>query len=162
MAIGLHNLKSVKTKSKKRLGRGNSSGTGTYAGRGQKGQRSRSGGKGGLKRLGVKGYLLRIPKSRGFKSLNAGFEVVSLENIAKLTKDNKKINLRVLNKAGLITNNKKVKVLGEAQLEKSVEIIVHAFSKTAQAAIEKAGAKATLIKAIEKPGAKKKPQGDKK
>lgn len=162
MAIGLHNLTSANTKTKKRLGRGNASGTGTYSGRGQKGQRSRSGGKGGLKRLGVKSYLLRSPKNRGFRSLNSGFEAVSLENIAKLLKNNKKINLNLLKKAGLISQKKKVKILGEAKLAKDVEIIAHAFSKTALEALKSSGAKATLITNDKKSTEEKKPQVNKK
>ncbi len=67
--LTLHNLKKSKgiTKSK-RLGRGNSSGVGTYSTRGMKGQRSRSGGKSGLIARSINSYLLRIPKVKGFKS----------------------------------------------------------------------------------------------
>ncbi|MCK4554160.1 hypothetical protein KAU19_04310, partial [Candidatus Parcubacteria bacterium] len=68
--LRLHNIKPNKkaVKKRKRVGRGNASGHGTYSGRGIKGQRSRSGGKSGLKRLGMKMILRNIPKKRGFKS----------------------------------------------------------------------------------------------
>lgn len=72
MSIKLHNLQSViKTKPKKRVGRGNGSGKGTYSGRGIKGQRARAGGSGGLKKRSIMKQLIKkTPKIGGFKSLN--------------------------------------------------------------------------------------------
>ena len=66
MALSLHTIKKPKANSKKRkrIGRGNASGHGTYAGKGQKGQNARSG-VSGLKRKGMKQVLLRTPKKRG-------------------------------------------------------------------------------------------------
>lgn len=70
MSIGLHQLQSSPgaIRRAKRIGRGNASGHGTYSTRGQKGQRARSGGRRGLKRLGMKRIIASLPKSRGFLS----------------------------------------------------------------------------------------------
>jgi large subunit ribosomal protein L15 len=105
-------------KKKKRIGRGNASGTGTYSGRGLKGQKSRAGsGKGKLKRLGMKQNLLKIPKVRGFKSLYPKNQVVNLDTINENFKDNDLINPEVLFAKKLITKkNQAVKILGNGSL----------------------------------------------
>jgi len=71
MGTKLHNLIAIsKTSCKKRKGRGNASGKGTYASRGLKGQRARSGGRSGLKRRSLMRQLIKkTPKIGGFKSL---------------------------------------------------------------------------------------------
>ena len=83
MSIGLHNLspKAGSKKSKKRVGRGLAS-KGTTAGRGQKGQKARSG-TGGFKRLGMRKLLLSTPKLRGFGSMQAKKEISSIDELAK-------------------------------------------------------------------------------
>jgi large subunit ribosomal protein L15 len=86
MAISLSNVKksSGSKRKGKRVGRGNSSGKGTYSARGLKGQKSRAGvSRAKLKRLGMKKNLLKIPKVRGFKSLQGKNQVVSVEKINK-------------------------------------------------------------------------------
>ena len=82
MSLSLHTIKPSKgaAKKRKRVGRGNASGHGTYSTRGLKGQKSRSG-VSGLKRLGLKMTLSRIPKKRGFKSPKAKNQVVNLTDI---------------------------------------------------------------------------------
>lgn len=119
MPLSLHTIKPNKgaTKKRKRVGRGNSSGHGTYSGRGQKGQKSRSG-VSGLKRLGMKKRLLQIPKFRGFKSNKPKNQVVSLEDINKNFKDGDKINPKKLLKKGLIDKIElPVKILGKDELK---------------------------------------------
>jgi len=71
--ITLDNLKPNKgaKKNRKRVGRGNASGSGNYSGKGMKGQKSRSGVT-NLKRIGLKATLFSIPKKRGFKSGKCG------------------------------------------------------------------------------------------
>ena len=71
MKIKLHNLTALpKTPRKKRVGRGNASGKGTYASRGLKGQKARSGGRSGLRRRSLMQQLIKkTPKIGGFKSL---------------------------------------------------------------------------------------------
>ncbi len=119
MPLSLHTIKPSKgaTKKKKRVGRGNASGHGTYSGRGLKGQRSRSGGKSGLKRKGMKKILLQTPKLRGFKSDKPKNQAVNLIDLNNNFKDGAQINPRVLLKARLINTIKKpVKILGNGEL----------------------------------------------
>ena len=118
MSIELHKI--VKSqgglKKRKRVGRGNASGHGTTATKGQKGQRSRKG-VSNLKRLGMKKQLLQIPKSRGFRSLQPKNQVLSVETINKNFKDNEELNPQVLFAKGLINDQKApVKILGKERL----------------------------------------------
>ncbi len=150
--LTLHNLKLAKgSKTKKRrVGRGNASGKGNYSGRGIKGQRSRSGGKKNLNRRGVRGYILRIPKTRGFKSKYLIKESVNLKDLEMAFQDGAIITPKDLYKKGLIkTISRGVKILGVGKLSKKYEVKANAFSKTANDAIIKAGGKA-IIFAIEK------------
>lgn len=103
-------------KKRKRVGRGNASGHGSYSTRGIKGQKSRSG-VSGLKRLGLKMTLMRIPKKRGFRSLYSKDQVVNLSDINSNFKDGEIVNPRSLAKKGLIDNIKaEVKILGNGEL----------------------------------------------
>ena len=118
MPLSLHNISPNKgaTKKRKRVGRGNSSGHGTYSGRGQKGQKSRSGVT-GLKRLGMKKQLLQIPKTRGFKSGKPANQVISLDQISNNFKDGAIITPKSLLTRKLIGTIKlPVKILGGGQL----------------------------------------------
>ncbi|MCK5459601.1 50S ribosomal protein L15 [Candidatus Parcubacteria bacterium] len=117
MELSLHNLKGA-NKKKKRIGRGNASGHGTYSTRGIKGQRSRSGGKGGLKRLGLRQVLFATPKKKGFKSAKPKNQVVNLSNLNKSFKDGGEINPKTLLKAKLINDIKSpIKILGNGELK---------------------------------------------
>jgi len=84
MPLTLHTIKpfSGSKKKVKRVGRGLGS-TGTYSGRGQKGQRARSGGRGGLKLLGMKRIILATPKLRGFKSPYPKMVAVNIGDLEK-------------------------------------------------------------------------------
>lgn len=118
MSLELNNLKKTKRveKSRKRLGRGNASGSGTYSGKGQKGQRSRSG-VSNLKRLGMKARLLQIPKSRGFKSSKAKNQVVSVLSINNNYKEGEIVSPETLVEKGLIKKvDLPVKILGKETL----------------------------------------------
>lgn len=120
MPLSLHTIKSAKgaIKKRKRVGRGNASGHGTYSGRGLKGQRSRSGGKSGLKKLGMKQMLRQIPKQRGFKSGRPKNQVVKIVDINNNYKDNELVSPKTLFKKGLIAKIKlPVKILGKEKLE---------------------------------------------
>jgi large subunit ribosomal protein L15 len=119
MPLSLHNIAPNKgaTKKRKRVGRGNSSGHGTYSTRGQKGQKSRSG-VSGLKRLGMKKQLLQIPKVRGFKSGRPENQVVNINQINDNFKDKAVITPKSLLAKKLIgTIKMPVKVLGKGQLK---------------------------------------------
>ncbi len=118
MSISLNNIKKpAKQKSRKRIGRGNASGSGTYSGRGQKGQNSRAG-VSNLKRLGMKARLMQIPKVRGFKSHRPKNQVISVELINGNFKDNDTVNPQILEEKKLIKTAKEpVKILGKETLK---------------------------------------------
>ena len=144
--ITLHTLRPNKgaTKSSKRVGRGNSSGHGTYATRGLKGQKSRSG-VSGLKRLGQKQALLAVPKRRGFVSRHGKFQVVNFDNLNKQFSDGDIIAPLGLRQKGLIAKlNLPVKILSRGELNlHSLKFKGVKFSVTARKAIEAKGGQVT-------------------
>jgi len=119
MSLSLHTIKPAKEaiKKRKRVGRGNSSGHGTYSCRGLKGQKARSG-VSGLKRLGMKQMLLQTPKKRGFKSAKPKYQVINFDLINKYFKNNSLVDPKALLRAGLINTIKlPVKILGRGDLK---------------------------------------------
>ena len=121
--LSLHNLKKGKgtEKKSKRLGRGNATGSGNYSTRGMKGQRSRSGGKSGLALRSIKSYLLRIPKVRGFKSLNKSKATVNVGALEQKFSSGETINTRAMLKAGLIdTISNGVKILSDGKIKSKI------------------------------------------
>lgn len=139
--MDLSNLKPAKgsVKRSKRLGRGQGSGKGGTSTRGHKGAKQRSGYK---KKIGFEGGQMplqrRVPKY-GFKSLNRKeYKGINLGVLQALAENNKldKIDFETLVKAGLVSKNAQVKILGKGTLEKKLEVHAHAFSKSAVAAIE--------------------------
>ncbi len=147
--LALHNLKAAKgsTHRKKRLGRGNASGHGTYSTRGLKGQRARSGGRGGLVQKGVRSYLLRIPKTRGFKSRRIQPEAITLATLDNLFTAGSVVSLKTLRSHGAISSSvKMVKIIGGGNLKKALTIKVQAITAGAKTAVEKAGGQVELIK----------------
>ena len=143
--MNLSNLKPAKgsTSNRKRIGRGNATGQGRTAGKGHKGYKSRSGTKAKLHFEGGQTPLMRRLPKRGFS--NYGFrkvvQIVSLEKISSLEVD--KVDSKLLFEKGCIKNpNIIVKILGNGDLEKPVEIMADMFSKSALEKIEKIGGKA--------------------
>ena len=139
--MDLSNLKPAKgsVKKDKRLGRGQGSGKGGTATRGHKGQKSRSG---YSKRAGFEGGQMplqrRVPK-HGFKNINRKeYKAVNLATLEELAERKKltKIDVQTLMDAGLVSRNGLVKILGNGKLTKKLEVKAHAFSATAQKAIE--------------------------
>jgi large subunit ribosomal protein L15 len=121
--LSLNTIKKAKGSSqkKKRVGRGNASGHGTYSTRGLKGQKSRSG-VSNLKRLGMKKQLLKIPKVRGFRSLQAKNQVVSVKAINTNFKDNEVVSPVSLFEKKLISSaTEPVKILGKEKLTVKVK-----------------------------------------
>lgn len=123
-----------------RVGRGHGSGNGKTAGRGQKGQKSRSGGK---VRVGFEGGQMplyrRLPK-RGFKNRNTK-EIVGI-NVEALNRfeDGAEVTIAALVENGLVSNPKDdVKILGNGELTKKLTVKVTAVSEGAKAKIEAAG-----------------------
>src|SRR5919202_3692086 len=149
MAIGLNNLHPSKgsTHKKKRVGRGPGSGLGKTAGRGNKGQKSRSGYSG---KVGFEGGQMplhrRLPK-RGFTNIfKKEWIEISLSALDKHFDANDEITPEVLHDRGLIKKAKHdVVVLGTGELSKALRISAHRFTKSAREKIEKAGGAATLI-----------------
>lgn len=126
---------------KRRLGRGHGSGRGKTAGRGTKGQNSRSGG--GV-RVGFEGGQLpiqrRMPYKRGFTNIwRTEWETVNIGRLAELGIEGP-ITPEVLAERGMIRGTEfPLKVLGHGELAGAVSVKAHAFSKSAQQAIENAG-----------------------
>ena len=141
--LTLHTIQPAKgaTKKRKRVGRGNASGHGTYSGRGLKGQKSRSGGKSGLKRMGMKHMLLQTPKLRGFKSDKPKNQVVNLAALNAAFSAGALVNPRSLLKAGLIASaSAPVKILGTGELKiKKLQFTHVKVSDSAKAQIKKTG-----------------------
>jgi large subunit ribosomal protein L15 len=130
---------------KKRVGRGNASQKGTFAGRGLKGQRSRSGGKSGGKLRGLKQALQKVPKNRGFKSLQAPKETVTLATLARITQAGDTVTPYWLQAQGVISTVKNgVKIVATGKLEHALTIKDCLASKTAVETIEKAGGKVSF------------------
>lgn len=146
MELSLANLKSYQRKDRKRVGRGDASGHGTYSGRGQKGQKSRSGGRKGLKRMGLKQFLRQIPKKRGFKSFYPKRQVVNIGDLEKKFKENEIITPEKLMEKGLLKSAYPgVKILAQGKLTKKLIVRAHGFSKSAESAIKKAGGRIEYI-----------------
>ncbi len=133
-------------KTRKRVGRGTSCGTGKTAGRGQKGQGARSG---GGKKPGFEGgqtpLFMRLPK-RGFTNFNKlEYAIVNLDQLNTFEAGTV-VCPKALKEAGLIKKELDgVKVLGNGTLEKAITVKAHKFSKSALAAIEAAGGKTEVI-----------------
>ena len=135
------------TKARKRVGRGPGSGTGKTAGRGENGQKSRSG---YSRKAGFEGGQLplyrRLPK-RGFTNarFKVEYAVINLDDLNKF-EDGAVVTPEVLKEMGLLKNQLDgVKVLGNGTLEKKLTVKAHKFSASALAAIEKSGGKAEVI-----------------
>jgi large subunit ribosomal protein L15 len=140
----LHDLKPAKRskKDKKRVGRGDSSGHGKTAGRGMKGQKSRSGGnlppyfEGGQLPL-----VRRLPRARGFTNIfKTQFTSVNLDRLNERFAKGAEVTPATLTEVGLIKSpDDLIKVLGRGELEKPLIVKAHGFSATARAKIEAAG-----------------------
>ena len=132
------------TKNRKRLGRGNSSGQGTTAGRGYKGQLSRSGGgKGAGFEGGQQPLAMRLPKLPGFRNPNrVEYAPVNVSRLDALFADGDVVDGTSLVEKGVIKAEFiPVKVLGDGELTKSLTVRVDKVSASAQAKIEAAGGK---------------------
>ena len=143
--MSLSNLKPAKgsIRGTKRIGRGNASGQGRTAGKGHKGYQSRSGTKNRFHFEGGQTPLMRRLPKRGFS--NYGFrkevQIVNLERISTLGID--KVNPAILFEKGVVKHaDIIVKILGNGNIDKPLEVTAHMFSKSAVEKLEKAGGKA--------------------
>jgi large subunit ribosomal protein L15 len=148
--MNLNSIKPAKgsTKNRKRIGRGTGSGRGGTSTRGHKGAKSRSGysSKPGFEG-GQMPLVRRVPKF-GFN--NPGrieYKPINLDVLEEISQKTSSsiIDVKVLSENGLMSKNDKIKVLGRGELKSKVEVVAHAFSASAIAAIEKAGGKATIV-----------------
>jgi len=145
----LHQLKPAKgsTHHQKRIGRGQGSGHGGTSTRGHKGAKSRSG---YSKKRGFEGGQMplqrRVPKF-GFKNINRKeYKSINIEVLQTLCEKNgwETITPENLREAGLVKKSDLVKILGKGVITVKVEVKAHAFSKSAEAAIE--AAQGTVVK----------------
>src|SRR6185437_5682206 len=149
MAISLNSLKPAKgsTHKKKRVGRGPGSGLGKTAGRGEKGQKSRSG---YSRKIGFEGGQMplhrRLPK-RGFTNIfKKQWVEISLAALEQHFSADEEITPEVLHNRGLIKKAKHdVVVLGNGDISKALRVSAHRFTKSAKEKIEKAGGSAIQI-----------------
>ncbi|HSO22174.1 MAG TPA: 50S ribosomal protein L15 [Chondromyces sp.] len=134
-------------RSRKRIGRGPGSGTGKTAGKGHKGQKSRSG---YSRRYGFEGgqmpLVRRLPK-RGFTNIfRVEFQVVNLRDLERVFADGDTVSPESLIDKGLVRGGKRlIKVLGDGELSKKLAVQVHKFSTSARAGIEKAGGSCEVV-----------------
>ncbi len=138
----LHNLKPAEgsTKKEKRIGRGQGSGHGGTSTRGHKGAKSRSGYKSKRSFQGGQMPLQRIVPKFGFKNVNRiEYKGINLSSLQLLAEEQSlsAIDLQVLQEAGFVSKNDKVKILGNGELTVKLDVKAHAFSKSAKEAIEK-------------------------
>jgi len=145
--LELSNLKPARRarKNRKRIGRGVGSGVGKTSGRGHKGQNSRSG-------PGIKAWMeggqmpiqRRIPK-RGFRNIfKTEYQVVNLTDLAKC--ESGEITPDTLKELGIIkTTRLPVKILGNGDIDKALQVKASAFSKTAEEKIKKAGGNTEVV-----------------
>ena len=142
----LNTLNYKKAKSKKRLGRGIGSSKGKTSGRGHKGAGQRSGNKrrawfeGGQMPLGR-----RLPR-RGFTNIfKEEIQIVNISDLNRIEK-NSEIDPVVLQEIGMIRSSlKPVKILGEGDIDKKLNVKASAFSASAKNKIEKAGGTVTIL-----------------
>lgn len=146
----LHTLKPANgsTKTRKRIGRGPGSGMGGTSTRGHKGAKQRSG---YSKKIGFEGGQMplqrRLPKF-GFKNINrVEYKAINISILQALAEKNNltSIGVEELIAAGYISSKQLVKILGDGQLTTKIDVTAHAFSKSAEAAIQAVGGTATTL-----------------
>src|SRR3979490_705016 len=149
MALSLNNLHPAKgsTHRKKRLGRGPGTGLGKTSGRGEKGQKSRSG---YSMKIGFESGQMplhrRLPK-RGFTNIfKRRWIEVSLAALDKHFRADARVTPEVMHHSGIIKKAKHdIVVLGNGEVSKALKVSAHRFTKSAREKIEKAGGTATVI-----------------
>ena len=149
MTLSLNNLHPAKgsTHRKKRLGRGPGTGLGKTSGRGEKGQKSRSG---YSMKIGFEGGQMplhrRLPK-RGFTNIfKKKWIEVSLAALEKAFAENDEVTPELMHRRGIIKKAKHdIVVLGNGDVSKSLKVSAHRFTRSAREKIEKAGGAVTVI-----------------
>ena len=150
MTMQNHTLSSAgsKTRKRKRIGRGDASGNGSYSGKGMKGQKSRSGG--GV-RPGFEGGQLplikRLPSLRGFTNIfKTQYHAVNLDTILKMYPNGGDVSPGTLVETGVLKDQKlPLKVLGRGEINVNLKVSAHKFTKSAKEKIETAGGTTQVI-----------------
>jgi len=144
-----HEITSIvgRNKPRKRVGRGPGSGTGKTCGRGHKGSLSRAGSGGKVGYEGGQMPLFRRLPKRGFSNFRfvRRYEIVNVSQLDKFD-DGSVIDVKSLFNAGLVDSaTSAVKVLGDGELTKKLDVSVQKFSKTAQDKIVSCGGVARIV-----------------
>jgi len=135
-------------KKRKRVGRGKGSGHGKTCGRGHKGDRSRSGFALPLVYEGGQMPLYRRLPKRGFNNANftTRYEVVNVSQLDRLFEDGSAVEVNDLFCAGLIASTTcRVKILGDGELTKKLNVSAHKFSKSAEQKISGCGGTTKVV-----------------
>jgi len=134
-------------KNRRRVGRGDGSGKGTYAGRGLKGQKSRSG-KGPMTKFqgGQLSLLKRLPSIRGFNNIfRQEYSVVNVDQLSLFPGDSE-VTPEVLKQVGFVKDLRNpVKILGRGEIDVAITISAQRFSESARQKIEAAGGTVTVL-----------------
>lgn len=157
MAIGLNNLRKPEgsTHRKKRVGRGPGSGLGKTAGRGNKGQKSRSGYTG---KIGFEGGQMplqrRLPK-RGFTNIfKKQWTEITLDTLERSFDASESVTPDVMRERGVVAKGgRDIVVLGTGEITKALTVSAHRFTKSAREKIERAGGTVNIITAFHQPDA---------
>lgn len=145
--LGLNTLPPVHGRRHRRVGRGHGSGRGTYAGKGIKGQRARTGGRTGIVRRSLKHIIGRLPKQRGFLPRHPSYTVLNLAALGQLFRDGDAVSPATLVAHGVMVRGRGLKILGSGKLEKNLTVSAHAFSRTAERGITAAGGRCVRLAA---------------
>jgi large subunit ribosomal protein L15 len=158
--VGLHNLKPApgSRRPRKRVGRGEGSGTGKTAGRGQKGWGARSGAKrrhrfeGGQNPIHMRMRKLRGPhmkKSMPFEPFRTHTQVVNVVDLEQRFEPGAAATLEAMRSKGLATRGGiPVKILARGEVSKPLTVHAHAFSKAARQKIEAAGGSCQVVEPV--------------
>lgn len=135
-------------KRRRRVGRGPGSGRGKTCGRGHKGAGSRSGSGGSVRASREGGQMplfRRLPK-RGFSNalFKKSYAIINVQALEEQFKSGAKVDPKTLAEAGLIHRSLPVKILGQGQIKKKLDVTAAAFSASAIKKIEEAGGSATV------------------
>jgi len=147
-----HEITSIvgKHKARRRVGRGTASGRGKTCGRGHKGQKSRSGGMSVSFHEGGQMPLFRRLPKRGFSNYKFAihYQIVNVSQLERFD-DGVEVGLEQLSDAGLIDCDKsgksKVKILGDGELTKKLQVTAHKFSKSAEQKIVASGGSVSIV-----------------
>ncbi len=154
----------VPRKKRKRIGRGNATGQGTYAGKGLKGQKARTGG--GVHPRFEGGQLplvKRLPEKRGFNNKwRIDYTIINVGDLAELD-NGTEVTPELLREARIIRGQQPVKILGDGDLDRQLTIRAHKFSAQAKQKIEAAGGEIeelpyTLVRQSRSKGANPRPK----